>query len=210
MVFPLFAAGRRLTPKALRHFIGLVLCFGLGVASAHTDQATSGSFVAGYLHPLTGVDHVLAMVAVGILGTVLGRPRLWALPIAFLLSMTIGAVVGIAGVQPPYVEQGIAISVIVLGLAILVGRQVSVGPALAVVSVFGLLHGLAHGIELPGSASPEAYTAGFLVAAGILHLAGIGVGTLGTLTGGLRWVRIGGGLIAATGVWILVGILGVI
>ena len=147
------------------------------------------------------------MVAVGIWGATLGRPLIWALPLAFALSMVLGAGVAITGVALPFVEHGIAVSVVALGLVILAAWQVPIGVALAVVAVFGLLHGFAHGTELPGSAAPTTYAAGFLAAAGILQLAGIAIGALKDRARSSQLVRAGGGLIAAVGVWILAGVL---
>lgn len=193
---------------ALRHSFALLLALAAGAARAHTDQVSSGSFLAGYLHPLTGLDHVLAMVAVGIWGAASGRPRMWALPLAFALSMVFGAGVAIAGVALPFVEHGIALSVVALGLVILGAWQVPIGVAVAVVAVFGLLHGFAHGAEMPDSAAPVTYAAGFLAAAGILNLAGIAIGALKYSARNSQLLRAGGGLIAATGVWILAGVLG--
>ncbi len=174
-------------------------------ARAHSDQVTTGGFLAGYLHPLTGLDHLLAMVAVGIWGAALRAPLIWALPVVFPLLMVVGGVLGIAGVHLPYVEPGIALSVLVLGLAILAAWRAPVPVALAIVAVFGVLHGHAHGTELPGSAAPAAYAAGFVVSTGLLHLAGIALGSLQSLRHGPLLVRAAGGVIAAIGLWLLLG-----
>ncbi len=194
--------------KFTRLFCALLLVLVTTSTQAHTDQVTTGGFLAGYLHPLTGLDHMLAMVAVGIWGAALGRPLIWALPVAFPLLMVVGGVLGILGVPLPYVEPGIALSVVVLGLAILSAWQAPVGIAVAIVAAFGLLHGFAHGTELPGSAAPAAYSAGFVVSTGLLHLAGIAIGTLRSLPHGSSMLRASGGLIATTGVWILLGMPG--
>ena len=177
-------------------------------AQAHSDQVTTGGLLAGYLHPLTGLDHLLAMVAVGIWGATLGRPLIWALPVTFPLLMVVGGMLGIAGVPMPYIETGIGLSVVVLGLAILAAWRAPVAIAMAIVAVFGVLHGHAHGTELPGSAAPAAYAAGFVISTGLLHLAGVAIGALRGLQGGPMLLRVAGGLIAAIGVWILIGMPG--
>ena len=186
------------------------LLLAAATAQAHSDQATTGGLLAGYLHPLTGLDHLLAMVAVGIWGATLGRPLIWALPVAFPLLMVVGGVLGIAGVPLPAVETGVALSVVVLGLAILAAwpAPVAVAVAVAIVAVFGVLHGHAHGTELPGSAAPAAYAVGFVISTGLLHLAGIAIGALRSLPAGPVALRAAGGLIAAVGVWILIDMPG--
>ena len=185
--------------------VALLCMLGLSAAAhAHSDQVTTGGFLAGYLHPLTGLDHMLAMIAVGIWGAALGAPLIWALPIVFPLLMVIGGVLGIAGVPLPYVETGVALSVLVLGLAIAAAWRAPVAVALGLVAAFGVLHGHAHGTELPGSAAPAAYATGFVVSTGLLHLAGIALGALSSLPRGPLLVRAAGGLIAAAGAWILV------
>src|SRR6186713_604314 len=126
-------------------------------AFAHSGEGVAGGFAAGFLHPLSGLDHLLAMVAVGIWGAFLGRPLVWVLPVAFPLVMVVGGVLGIAGVPLPHVEVGIAASVIVLGLAIATAWRAPVGLAVAIVAIFAIFHGHAHGTELPSAASPEAY-----------------------------------------------------
>ena len=194
---------------ATRWLLAALLLGAAAAAQAHTDEA-SGGFASGFMHPVGGVDHLLAMVAVGIWGATLGRPLIWALPVAFPLLMVMGGILGIAGVPLPFVEAGIAASVVVLGLAILAAWRAPVGVALAIVGVFGLLHGYAHGMELPTSAAPAAYTAGFVLSTGLLHLAGIAIGLLTGVPRGAQLLRVGGAAIAAVGVWILLGVLGVL
>lgn len=159
--------------------------------------------MAGLLHPVSGVGHLLAMVAVGIWGAVLGAPLVWLLPVAFPLLMVVGGVLGIAGVAVPYVEQGIALSVTVLGVAIALAWRAPRWVALAIVAVFALFHGYAHGIELPRAAAPAAFATGFVITTGFLHLAGVGLGWCGRLPRGDRLLRGGGVAIAAVGVWLL-------
>jgi urease accessory protein len=177
-------------------------------AFAHSGAGVAGGFAAGFMHPLSGLDHMLAMAAVGIWGAFLGRPLVWMLPVAFPLVMVVGGVLGIAGVPLPHVEMGIAASVIVLGLAIAAAWRAPVWIAVGIVAVFAIFHGHAHGTELPTAAAPEAYAAGFVISTGLIHLAGIAVGLIGKLPHGAVALRAAGAAIGATGVWILAGMPG--
>ncbi len=172
-------------------------------AHAHSDQVVSGGFIAGYLHPLAGLDHVLAMLAVGILGAALGRPFRWAMPALFLACMVAGALAGMAGYSFSLLETSVAVSVIALGLAIVFQWRKAVVLSVGIVAISGVLHGFAHGAELPLGAAATSYIAGFLVAACLLHLAGIAVASLKAVPKGDYLVRAAGGLIAATGAWIV-------
>lgn len=173
-------------------------------AHAHTETAVGGGFVRGFLHPFNGGDHLLAMVAVGIWGAVLGAPLLWMLPVTFPLLMVIGAIAALAGLALPAIEPGIALSVVVLGGAIAAFWRAPVPAAIAVVGFFGLLHGFAHGRELPEAASPSAYATGFVLASGLLHGTGIAIGMVRALPRGDLVLRVLGGLIAMPGLWLLV------
>lgn len=186
----------------------LLLCFA-AAANAHSGEGVAGGFLSGFMHPLSGIDHLLAMVAVGIWGATLGRPLVWALPVAFPMLMVVGGVLGIAKVPLPYVEIGIAVSVVVLGVSIAAAWRAPLVLAVGIVAVFGVFHGYAHGTELPETAAPAAYAAGFVISTGLLHLAGIAIGLLKILPHGAQALRVSGGLIAATGVWILLGMPGV-
>jgi urease accessory protein len=172
-------------------------------AFAHVTQGPISGFEGGFLHPLTGLDHFLAMFAVGIWGAQMGGRSVWMLPVAFPLVMTVGGIVGIAGVALSHIELGIALSVLVLGLAIAIKwHPIEIIP-LVLIALFALCHGYAHGAELPIAADPTAYAAGFVVATGLIHVCGIGVGMLlGRPWHG--WLARGvGGLIAAGGVYYL-------
>jgi len=180
----------------------LVLCAPL-LARAHTEGAAAGSgFATGFAHPLGGLDHVLAMLAVGMWGAQLGPPALWLLPVAFPLVMSLGGVAGIAGLPLPAVEIGITASVIVLGSLIALDRRPPLAVAGLLVAFFAVFHGYAHGVELPGRTGAVAYSAGFVVATGAIHLAGIGIGLVVKLPRGLRLLRAGGTGIAATGLYL--------
>jgi urease accessory protein len=160
------------------------------------------------MHPLSGLDHLLAMASVGIWGAFLGRPLIWALPIAFPLVMVVGGVLGIIGVPFPFVEIGVSGSVIALGLAIAAAWRAPAAVAVAIIAVFALFHGHAHGTELPTAAAPEAYATGFVLATGLIHVTGIAIGLLLGLRGGALLLRGAGGAIALAGVWIMAGTLG--
>lgn len=172
-------------------------------AFAHEAKSLQLGIVGGMLHPLSGPDHLLAMVAVGIWGAFLGRPLIYLLPIVFPTLMAIGGVVAMAGVTFPPVEIGIATSVIVLGAAILFAYRAPVWLAMSVVGLFGLFHGYAHGLELPSMADPIGFSLGFVVATGSLHIAGIVLGLIHNRRGGETLLRGVGGAITVAGLWFL-------
>lgn len=172
-------------------------------AFAHTAQGQAQGFLTGFLHPLSGLDHVLAMVAVGIWGAQLRRPAIWILPVAFPLVMSFGGLLGIRGVPLPGVEIGVAASAIVLGIAIAFELRPPLWVAGAIVSVFAIFHGHAHGTELPKAAAPLTYALGFVIATGLLHLCGILIGLVEFWPAGARLLRTAGGLIAAIGIFLL-------
>ena len=187
----------------------LLMLVGLGVpALAHTsDASAAGGFTTGFLHPVMGLDHLVAMVAVGLWGAILGKPAIWVLPVAFPLVMAMGGALGVAGVPLPWVETGIAASGVVIGLAVGLALRPPVAVAALVVGLFAIFHGHAHGTEMPNAASPVAYAAGFVIGTGLLHLAGIAFGQLVARSWGLVAVRVSGGLIALTGAAFLTGVL---
>jgi urease accessory protein len=178
------------------------------VAMAHTGAGAHIDAMHGFLHPLTGLDHILAMVAVGVFAAQLGGRSLWAVPAAFVLAMVTGGAFGYFGTPLPMVEQGIALSVIVMGLAVAFGAKLPVGPAMALVAVFAVFHGHAHGAEGTGAGSFLGYAAGFVVATALLHAAGVVLGrTLERLGGGLALNsrRLVGAAGAVAGAAILMG-----
>jgi urease accessory protein len=172
-------------------------------ALAHTGTGLEGGFAAGFTHPLTGPDHLLAMVSVGLWGAFLGRPLIYALPVIFPGVMVFGAALGMFAVPLPVVEIGVALSVLVLGACIALGLRAPVWVASAIVAAFGIFHGYAHGRELPSAADPAGYSLGFVLATGMLHVAGIGIGFLNDRPGGVKVTRGLGGAIGAAGVWFL-------
>ena len=153
----------------------VVMAAGIKVAAAHTFGAWGAGPAEGFLHPLSGLDHTLAMLAVGMWATQLGGRAHWALPGAFVLAMVAGAVIALAGITLPGVENGILVSVLVLGLAISWGARLPLWAPIGVVAVFAVFHGHAHGLELPEATSPAGYAAGFVAATALLHGVGIGL-----------------------------------
>jgi len=169
-------------------------------AFAHEAAGAAGGFVSGFLHPIAGWDHVVAMVAVGLWGAFLGRPAVWLLPVVFPLVMTLGGALGVLGVPLPAVEVGIAASAIVLGAMVAAAARPPLWVAALIVGVFAVFHGHAHGTELPEAANPLAYSLGFVIATGLLHGAGIGLSLLAHGPRGAQVVRACGAAIAALGV----------
>ena len=178
-------------------------------AFAHEQVGVAGGLVSGLLHPLTGMDHLIAMVAVGIWGAQLGPPAIWVLPITFPLVMAFGGVLGVLRIPLPMPEVSIALSALVLGAAVAMRLRLPFAAA-AVVAVFAVFHGHAHGAELPGSANPLAYGAGFVVATGLLHLSGILIGTLTRWPAGGRLIQGLGVVIATLGCYFLAQNLGAV
>jgi urease accessory protein len=178
-----------------------------GTAFAHTTTGTAIGLMSGLMHPISGLDHVLAMVAVGIWGAQLGRPAIWVLPVAFPLVMSIGGVLGVRGVPLPGVEIGVAASALALGIMIALAARPPLWVAAALVGAFAIFHGHAHGAELPHAAQPLAYGVGFVLATGLLHVTGIGIGLLQRWREGSRALRFAGAGIAAAGVYLLFGLV---
>ena len=172
-------------------------------AAAHTGTGLAGGFQLGFMHPLSGFDHMLAMISVGLWGAFLGRPLIVLLPVIFPALMAFGGALGIAGVPIPPVEIGIALSVLVLGAMIAFAVRAPVWLACGIVAVFAIFHGYAHGAELPSAADPVGYSVGFVLCTGLLHVAGIGIGLLNDRPGGVVVTRSAGALIAIAGVWFM-------
>jgi urease accessory protein len=173
------------------------------VAGAHTEGGAAGGFLSGFAHPLTGLDHLVAMVAVGLWGAFLGARAVWTLPVVFPVVMALGGAAGVMGMPLPGVETAIAISAVLLGSLVAFATKPPLWIAAVVVGFFATFHGHAHGTELPGSANALAYGIGFVVATGLLHLAGIGIGLLTRWPWGRVAVRACGGVIAAIGLGFL-------
>lgn len=170
---------------------------------AHEGGGTAAGFAAGFLHPLSGLDHVVAMIAVGLWGAQLGPPALWLLPVTFPLTMAMGGFLGLVGVALPGVEIGIAASAILLGLMVALEARPPLPAAAFLVAVFALFHGHAHGTELPPGESGLGYSVGFVVATGLLHGAGIAIGLVHRFRAGRASLRVVGTAVLGAGLFFL-------
>ena len=175
-------------------------------AAAHAGPGAHSGFASGFLHPMLGVDHVIAMVAVGLWAARLGGASVWVLPLVFPLVMAFGAALGLMGVTLPAVEAGIALSGVVLGLIIAVALRAPVAVAAAVVGGFAVFHGHAHGTEGPGEVGVWGYGFGFVAGTALLHMAGIGLAALMRGALGARAVQGTGAGIAMLGGAFLIGL----
>jgi urease accessory protein len=179
-----------------------------GAALAHPGHGDVSGFTHGFLHPLGGLDHVLAMVAVGLFAAHLGGGALCLVPATFVAVMALGGTLGMAGIAVPFVETGIALSVVTLGLAVALRVSVPLITAMALAGFFAVFHGHVHGAEMPADASGLGYAAGFTLATALLHGAGIALGLAVAKHGelsGRRAVQVAGGAMVIAGVVILVG-----
>jgi urease accessory protein len=188
----------RTQPRLRRGWPAALAALHAQSAFAHVGQAEAAGLLTGFLHPFSGADHVLAMVAVGLWGAQLGAPAIWVLPVAFPLVMAMGAMLGFLGVPVPGIEYGIAASAIVLGTAVAFEVRPPIVVAALVVGAFAIFHGHAHGAELPPGQSALLYSMGFVVATGLLHATGIGIGTVHQRAWGRNLLR-GAGAVVATG-----------
>ncbi len=175
-------------------------------AFAHTGVgAHSHGFAAGFLHPLMGLDHMLAMLGVGVWAVQLGKRATWLVPAAFVAVMIAGAGLALSGIGMPMVEFGIAGSVLVIGALIAFGTRLPLGLAMGLVGLFALFHGHAHGTELPGFAHPAAYGAGFVAATALLHVAGVAIAVAVRRHAARLPFRIAGAAMAVAGGGLLIG-----
>ena len=168
-------------------------------AHAHTGEAALGGLVEGFLHPLAGADHIVAMIAVGLWAAYLGASAMWALPAVFPIVMAIGGVAAIAGLPLPAIELGIASSALALGLMIAFAVRATPEAAAALVAAFAVFHGYAHGQELPEGATALSYALGFVAATIMLHLTGVALGVLTRSAWSGVALRAAGGAIAIAG-----------
>ncbi len=194
--------------RSLVHGFFLVLCalvLAPATALAHVGVGETSGFASGFLHPILGMDHVLAMFAVGLWAAQMGGRMTWIVPCAFVAVMIFGGVLGMAGGQFPFVEQGILASVLVFGVLIAGAIRLPVVFGVAVVGLFALFHGHAHGTEMPLVVDSVAYSAGFALASVLLHAVGIAVGSGLTRLAHARFARVAGGAIAAMGLYLVLG-----
>jgi urease accessory protein len=196
--------------KHVRHICFFVFFLTLGVylvftpsAHAHVEGGQAVGFVTGLQHPWSGLDHVLAMIAVGLWGAQLGNPALWVLPVTFPMVMSFGAMMGLLGMPLPGIEIGIAVSAIILGGMVLGEVKPKLIVAAIMVGVFAIFHGHAHGTELPPGQSGLLYSMGFVIATGVLHGIGILIGLIHRWPAGKLALRLSGAFIAVMGVFFL-------
>ena len=187
------------TPSVILGLLLTSLILIPSTASAHSETGTVGGFISGFKHPITGLDHIVAMVAVGLWGAFLGGRAMWMLPVVFPMVMAFGGGLGVLGVPVPYVETGIAISGVILGLMVACAVKPPLWVAAVIVGFFAIFHGVAHGRELPQAANPMTYAFGFVLSTGLLHLSGIALGLLVHWPWGRITVRLGGVAIALIG-----------
>lgn len=190
--------------KAKPWIVSIFSIAGLFAAEAQAHAGLHGAgFTTGVVHPFSGLDHLLAMVAVGLWAAQLGGKARWAVPSAFVAMLGVGSALGMLGVNLPGVEAGIAASVLALGLLIAFSTRLPVAAGMALAGAFAIFHGHAHGAEMPGIATPWLYALGFIFSTALLHGVGLGAG-MHAKRGKL--VRLGGAALTFTGVWILAGI----
>ena len=176
-----------------------------GVTQAHTLGLPHMDFASGFGHPLGGLDHVLAMVAVGLWATQLSGRALWLVPLTFVLTMAVGGSLGFLGIPLPMVETGIAGSVLILGALVALASRLPLAASMALVGLFAIFHGYAHGAEMATESSALWYSLGVMLATAALHGVGIGVGLAAQHGVSARLLRFSGAAIAAGGALLLVG-----
>ncbi|MBB4482691.1 HupE/UreJ family protein [Rhizobium etli] len=180
------------------------------VASAHPAIGEAAGFSHGFAHPMSGLDHMLAMVMVGVFAFQLGGRATWLVPTTFVLVMALGGALGVAGINVPFVETGIALSVVILGAIVALNVKAPLAVAAGLIGLFAIFHGHAHGAEMPENAAGAAYAAGFMVATALLHAAGLALGYAVGRAGERRGVlvtRTAGSIAALAGVGILSGLI---
>jgi urease accessory protein len=182
----------------------IILFFLPGMALAHTGVGETTGFMHGVAHPIGGLDHLLAMIAVGIWAAQVGGRALWIVPCTFVGVMILGGVLGFAGVPVPFIEQGILLSVLILGVLIAGALKLPLVYSALIVGFFAIFHGFAHGAEMPVAIAAASYTAGFALATATLHLAGMGLGMYMSRINLPAVSRFAGGAIALSGVYLAV------
>ncbi len=182
--------------------LSLLLLLLPGIAFAHTGVGETTGITHGFGHPIGGVDHLLAMVAVGLWAAQIGGRALWVVPTVFVTVMMAGGVLGFSGIPIPFIEEGILVSVLILGVLIAGAFKLPLMYSAAIVGVFAIFHGYAHGAEMPISIGAASYTFGFALATALLHLSGIGLGLL-LMVSKLKYIdRYAGGAILFSGIYL--------
>lgn len=195
---------RPLDSRAAARFVlaGLLMLLA-SPAWAHVQVGQAQGFLTGLRHPISGLDHVLAMIAVGLWGAQLGAPAIWLLPVTFPMVMAFGGFLGLLGIPLPGVEVGVALSAVLLGLMVAREARPPLWLAAVMVGFFAVFHGHAHGTELPAGQSGLLYSIGFVVATGSLHALGIAIGLIHRWPQGRAALRVAGWAVAASGVFFL-------
>ncbi len=189
--------------QSISKFLVLLL-FLPGVALAHTGAGETTSFMHGFSHSINGIDHLLAMVAVGLWASQIGGRALWAVPCTFVAVMVLGGVLGFSGVTVPFIEAGILISILILGILIASAFKLPLGYSVLIVGFFAIFNGYAHGVEIPATIPAISYIVGFALATAILHLAGISLGMLLQKIKLQSINRFAGGAIALSGIYLAI------
>jgi len=184
--------------------IGSGFLLAASAAQAHTGAGSTHGFFHGAGHPFGGLDHLLAMVAVGLWAAQLGGRALWAVPLTFVGIMALGGVLGMTGISLPFVEIGILASVLALGVFVAAAVRLPLTWSMALVGFLALFHGHAHGAEMPVDSSGVAYAAGFILATAALHTSGIAIGVLFKNLSTPILTRAAGACVALLGVWLVV------
>lgn len=193
--------------RSLPMVVALLIAASATPAHAHVRQGAAQGLLTGLSHPVSGPDHVLAMIAVGLWGAQLGAPAVWLLPVTFPMVMALGAFLGLIGVPVPGVEIGIALSAVLLGLMVAREARPPLVVAAVLVGVFAIFHGHAHGTELPPGQSGLMYSIGFVTATGLLHAVGIAIGLVHAWPRGRVALRVAGACVMAGGLYFLRGAL---
>lgn len=185
--------------RGSRFLFALLCALAHATAWGHEEAGQAAGFFAGLRHPVSGLDHVLAMISVGLWGAVLGQPAIWVLPVAFPMVMAFGGLMGLLGFPLPGVEIGIALSAIVLGAMVMMEIRPPLWLAALLVAFFAVFHGHAHGRELPEGTSALLYSLGFVIATGLLHAVGILIGVAHRWAAGRQAVRAAGAGVSLAG-----------
>ena len=184
--------------------LSLLFFFLPGIALAHTGAGQTTGFMYGFGHPIGGADHMLAMVAVGLWAAQIGGRALWIVPGTFVGVMLIGGILGFTGIPVPFVEEGILVSILILGILIVGAFKLPLAYSSMIVGLFAVFHGHAHGAEMPETLSAAWYAVGFALATAMLHLAGMGLGILMQKTNLYTLNRFAGAAIAVSGVYLAI------
>ena len=186
--------------KFLRLAASVLVTIGFpALAHAHVIAGETSGLLHGLAHPFSGLDHLCAMLAVGLWAAQMGGRATWRVPLTFVSVMVLGSLLGMAGVAIPFVETGILMSLLVLGVLIAATVRLPLLASIAIVGVFALFHGYAHGVEMPQSAPGLAYAAGFVLATALLHASGIGMALFARNRGCTEWLRLAGTAVALCG-----------